>query len=118
GKGKAASTGLESLGPMMKMLGAFMGIKPNFEVVPRGFVGLEFEDKDGIVVKKVLPGSPAEKAGIKAGDRIEEVKSVAVDDAKDLRRALAKAGVGTKLKVAVKRGDKSETLTLELGKGL
>lgn len=117
-KDKAGGTGLEMMGPLMKTMAALLGIKPNFEMVPRGFVGLEFEEKDGIVVKKVLPGSAAEKAGIKVGDRIEEVKNLAIDDLKDLRRALAKAGVGTKLTVTVKRGDTSETLTLELGKGL
>jgi serine protease DegQ len=116
--GKGDQGGLQSMGGMMKFLAAFMGIKPNFEVVPRGFVGVEIDDGDGVVVKKVLPGSPAEKGGLKAGDRIESVKSVGVDDARDLARALAKAGVGQTLKVAVKRGGKSETLTLELGKGL
>ena len=117
-KGKAASTGLESIGPMLKMMATFLGIKPNFDSVPRGFVGIEFEDKDGVVVKKVLDGSPAAAAGIEPGDRIEEVKNVSIEEAKDLRRALAKAGVGAKLKVVVKRGDKTETLNLELGKGL
>lgn len=117
-KDKAGGTGLEMIGPMMKTMASLLGIKPNFEVVPRGFVGIEFEEKDGIVVKKVLPGSPADKAGIKPGDRIEEVKNLAIDDVKDLRRALAKAGVGTKLKVVVKRGDKVENLTIELGRGL
>jgi hypothetical protein len=117
GKGKGQG-GLEAMGGMMKMLAAFMGIKPNFEVVPRGFVGVEIDDSDGVVVKKVLPGSPAAKAGIKPGDKIESVKNVSVDDARELARALAKAGVGQTLKVTVKRGDKTETLTLELGRGL
>lgn len=115
--GKGAG-GLDAIGPLMKMMAGFLGIKPNFATAPRGFVGIEFEDKDGIVVSKVLPGSPAQKAGIKPGDRIESVKSASIDDAKDLQRAFAKAGVGTKLKVTVKRGDKTEDLTLELGKGL
>jgi hypothetical protein len=117
-KDKAGGTGLEMIGPMMKAMASLLGIKPNFEVVPRGFIGIEFEEKDGIVVKKVLTGSPAEKAGIKPGDQIEEVRNLAIDDVRDLRRALAKAGVGTKLKVVVKRGEKIENLTIELGRGL
>jgi hypothetical protein len=115
GKGQG---GLEMLGPMMKMMAGLLGIKPNFATVPRGFVGIEFDDKDGVVVRKVLHGSPADKAGLKAGDKIETVKNKSIDDAKDLTRALAKAGVGTKLTVTVKRGDKTEDLTLELGRGL
>lgn len=116
--GAKGQGGLEMIGPLMKVMATFMGIKPNFATVPRGFVGIEFDDADGIVVKKVLPGGPADRAGIKAGDRIEEVKNRTIDDAKDLARALAKAGVGSKLTVTVKRGDKTEDLTLELGRGL
>lgn len=110
---------IQAMGPMLKMLAALSGIKPNFEVVPRGFVGIEFDDAGGAVtVKKVLAGSPAEKAGFKAGDVIESVKAVNVESGADLTKALAKAGVGTKLRVSVKRGNKTEEITLELGKGL
>lgn len=118
GKGKGGQGGLDMIGPLMKTMAAFMGIKPNYAAEPRGFIGIVFEEKDGIVVKSVLPGSPAEKAGFKPGDKIESVKNTSIDDSKDLNRALAKAGVGTKLKVAVKRGDKTDNLTLELGRGL
>jgi hypothetical protein len=110
---------IQSMGPLVKMLAALTGIKPNFEVVPRGFIGIEFDEtKTGVVVKKVLPGSPAEKAGFKPGDVIEAVKATNVETGQDLAKALAKAGVGTKLRISVKRGDKTEDLTVELGKGL
>ncbi|MCE9562513.1 MAG: PDZ domain-containing protein [Planctomycetes bacterium] len=110
---------IQSMGPLVKMLAALSGIKPNFEIVPRGFVGIEFDDtKAGVVVKKVLPGSPAEKAGFKTGDIIEAVKATNVEAGKDLVKALAKAGVGTKHRITVKRGDKTEELSVELGKGL
>ncbi len=110
---------IQSMGPLVKMLAALSGIKPNFEIVPRGFVGIEFDDsKDGVVIKKVFPGSPADKAGFKAGDIISAVKASDVETSKDLAKALAKAGVGTKLKLSVKRGDKTEELSIELGKGL
>ena len=110
---------IQSMGPLIKMLAALSGIKPNFDVVPRGFVGIEFEEaKDRVVVKKVFPGSPAEKAGLKVGDAIESVKASTIDSGKELAAALAKAGVGAKIRFTVKRGDKTEELTIELGKGL
>lgn len=115
---KGAAGGLDALGPAMKLMAGLFGIKPNFAAVPRGFVGIEVDDADGIVVKKVLAGSPADKAGFKPGDKIETIKTSTIDDARDLRRALAKAGVGTKFTVTVKRGKKTEELSLELGKGL
>ncbi len=118
GKKGAGTGGLDAIGPLMKTMAALLGIKPNFATGPRGFIGIEFEEKDGIVVKSVLAGSPAAEAGFKSGDKIEEIKNSSIDDSKDLLRALSKAGVGTKLKVTVKRGDKSEELKLELGRGL
>lgn len=118
GKGQG---GLEMIGPLMKTMAALMGIKPNFNAVPRGFVGVEVDEKDGVVVTAVLKGSPADKAGFRAGDRIESVKVSSakdVDSHRELVRALAKAGVGVKLTVTVARGDATKNLTLELGKGL
>jgi serine protease DegQ len=110
---------IQSMGPLVKMMAAFLGIKPNFDVVPRGFTGIEYEAKDGkVTVKAVLPGSPAEKAGLKAGDVITNVKAIAIDSEKDLTRALAKAGVGTKWRFTVTRGAKEEEVVVELGKGL
>jgi hypothetical protein len=110
---------IQSMGPLVKMMAAFLGLKPNFDVVPRGFTGLEFEEKDGkVTVKKVLPGGPAEKAGLKAGDVITSVKTVSIDSGKDLNKALAKAGVGTKWRFYVTRGGKEEEVVVELGKGL
>jgi hypothetical protein len=110
---------IQSMGPLVKMMAAFLGLKPNFDAVPRGFTGIEYEEKDGkVTVKSVLPGSPAEKAGLKAGDVITSVKTVSIDSGKDLNRALAKAGVGTKWRFYVTRGGKEEEVVVELGKGL
>ena len=75
-------------------------------------------ERGDVFISTVTPDSPAAKAGIKPGDAIESVKDVTVDDARDLARALAKAGVGQKLKVKVKRGGATEELTVELGRGL
>ena len=110
---------IQAMGPMIKMLAALTGMKPNFEIAPRGFVGVEFDDAKGaVVVKKVYADSPAAKAGIKVGDSIESVKATNVESGMDLAKALAKAGVGTKLTFTVKRDGKSEELTVQLGKGL
>ena len=118
-KGKdVESGGFDAMVMMTKMLTAFFG-KPNFDTTPRGFVGVEVEEKGGVVlVKSVLAASPAEKAGLKAGDTIETVRGVGIDDAKDLARALIKSEPGQKVKFQIIRGGKSDTLTVELGKGL
>ncbi len=108
---------LQAMGPLMKTLAALMGIKPNFETVPRGFTGV-LSEEDGVTVKSVFAGSPAEKAGLKPGDRIISVKDTDVSDSQELLAALAKAAVGAKIPLTIKRGNTMKTLQLELGRGL
>jgi hypothetical protein len=117
--GGKGNEGIQSMGPMVKMMAAFLGLKPNFETAPRGFTGLEYAEKDGkVTVKTVLPGSPAARAGLKAGDVITSVKTDSIESAKDLHRALAKAGAGAKMRFYVTRDGKDEEIVIELGKGL
>lgn len=128
GIGRGGQGGLEILGPVMKVFAGFMGIKPNFETQPRGFLGIELKDgADGVVIAAVLPDGPAAKAGLKADDAIEAV-GVATGEgkarlrdtgaAKDLEKAIAEARSGDELSVKYRRGDKTATVTVTLGKGL
>jgi serine protease DegQ len=111
--------GLEFIGTLMQFLSALGGIKPNFEVQPRGFLGAELAaDSDQLVVKSVLAGGPADKAGLKSGDRIEAAKGKSVRSPEDLLEAVRKLPEGASLKLSVKRGEDSKDITVELGRGL
>lgn len=119
GKGGGGQGGLELVGTMMKTLAPLLGVTPNFEVKPGGFVGVELEEKDKkVFVKAVLKGSPAEEAGLKAGDRLDEVKGSSIDGMNDVTRTFGKAEVGDKVKVTVERGGETKTVTVKLGGGL
>jgi len=110
---------IQAMGPMVKMMAALLGMKPNFDAVPRGFTGIEYAVADDkVTIKAVLAGSPADKAGLKAGDVITSIKTVSIDSEKDLTRALAKAGVGSKWRFYVTRDGKETEIVVELGKGL
>jgi serine protease DegQ len=118
GKG-GGQGGLEIMGTMMKSLAGFMGVKPNFEVTPGGFVGIEIEEKEKkLFVKAVFKGSPAEEAGVKAGDRLDSVKDTSLDKLADVARTFGKAGVGDTLKLTVERDGEKKTLAIKLGGGL
>ena len=118
GKGGSGG-GLDMMGNVMKMMAGLMGVKPNFDIAPTGFLGLEYDEKkDGLYAKSVLKDSPADKGGIVAGDKIESIRTATIDDASDLKKALAKAKAGDSLKFTVLRDKESKTLTIELGKGL
>jgi hypothetical protein len=125
GKGQG---GLEILGPLMKLLAGLMGVTPNFESRPRGFLGLEVDErKNGVFVKAVLADGPAATAGLKPGDKIEAVglaagrkkpRMVDIDVPRDLNRALAEARPGDEARVRVRRGEATETVTVTFGRGL
>jgi serine protease DegQ len=112
---KGGQGGLEFIGTMMKFLAPLMGLKPNFELKPRGFVGLELEEKKGgVFVVAVVKDSPADKAGIKVGDQIGRSD----DDIEDVMKVVRKRGEGDKIILEITRDNKTQKHTIELGKGL
>ncbi|WP_426752746.1 trypsin-like peptidase domain-containing protein [Myxococcus sp. Y35] len=59
----------------------------------------------GALVSGVTPRSPAESAGLRAGDVVTEVNRRRVKDAAGVRAALAKGSAGASILLRVKRGD-------------
>jgi hypothetical protein len=119
GEGNNSQGGLEMIGEVIQLLGPLLGMKANFDVKPRGFLGIELEDKDGaVVVKSVLANSPADKGGLKAGDQIELARNYDIEEIRDMFKAVDKLTVGAKLKLKVRRNNERQELTIELGRGL
>src|SRR5205823_11579550 len=62
---------LNAMGSALKMFGGLLGKRAKPEVVARGFLGLEMAESNGqVTVKRVLEKSPADKAGVRPGDRV------------------------------------------------
>jgi hypothetical protein len=111
--------GLDALGTIMKFMGALMGKKPQPEFAPRGFLGAELAEGDEAVeVKKVLSRSPAERAGLKAGDQITRFQDKPVASLKTLERLAAGLTPGQSARLTVTRGTASHQINVELGEGL
>ena len=118
GQGSAAG-GLDVLGAAMKMLGAFLGKKAAPEMTVRGFLGLELADDDNsVTIKSVLPQSPAEKAGVKSGDRITELQGRRVSDRASLRKLAGKVTAGHEVRLTVRRGETTQAITFKAGDGM
>ncbi|HRJ26652.1 MAG TPA: M28 family peptidase [Fimbriimonadaceae bacterium] len=66
----------------------------------------------GVLLQGTTPGSPAEKAGLKAGDRVLQIGTREIKSMDDLQAALAEARPGQKLTVIVLRGQ--ERMTVEI----
>ena len=64
---------------------------------------LKLSEPHGVVVRGVRNGSPAESAGIRAGDVITEVDRQAVADAAQMKRALEKHPKGAPVVVMIRR---------------
>lgn len=76
---------------------------------------------NGIYVSQVVNGSPAEKAGIAAGDVITKFEGNNVSSMDGLKEKLSLKAAGTKVKITFKRANQNgeyedKTVTVKLGK--
>jgi S1-C subfamily serine protease len=66
----------------------------------------------GILVVKVLPNTPAEKAGIRRGDVIIKANNRPISDGGELQEIVEKAGTGQALPLTVQRSERAINLTV------
>lgn len=94
--------------------------------VTRGSIGIRFSEEDsgnpvvlkelgapyGMIIELVEPGSPAEKAGLKAGDVITGVNGRPVRKGNDLVNPIAETPIGSKVRISYVRDRKEHETTL------
>jgi serine protease Do len=96
--------------------------------VTRGWMGVQIQpvtkdiaesmglkQTEGALVAEPQPGSPAEKAGIKAGDVITAMNGTPLKDSRDLARHVAQLAPGTSVKFDILRDGASKSISLTLG---
>ncbi|MBW8894303.1 MAG: Do family serine endopeptidase, partial [Burkholderiales bacterium] len=69
----------------------------------------------GAVIRSVVAGSPAEKAGVEGGDVVTKVDGKIVDKAADLRRLVAAVKPGAKTTLTVFRRGQTKDLVVTVG---
>ena len=79
---------------------------------------LGLKDAHGALVARVAPGSPAEKAGLKAEDVIVAANGKAILDMPELRNLIGLLKVGDKVELTVLRGGSTKQLTVVVGKNV
>jgi len=78
-------------------------------------IGLGLKDVVGALVTNVVVKSPAEVAGIEAGDVVTTFDGRPIENIRDLTLAVASAGSEREVEMDVRRGAEVEKLTVRLG---
>ena len=81
----------------------------------------QFDMPSGVYVQQVIKSSPAQKAGISAGDVIVSIDGSSVSTMDGLKEKISNLKAGKKVKIVVKRQNQmgtyeKKTLTVTLGK--
>jgi serine protease Do len=93
--------------------------------VTRGWLGVSIQqvtpdlaksfglsDENGALVSGIIPGSPADKGGLKAGDIIMDFDGKKIQEMNELSRMVAAAPVGKKVALSVMRAGKEKKVTV------
>jgi serine protease Do len=127
---KSSSMGNEGIGfaVPINLARSVMGRLISGGTVTRGYLGVSLEnltpglaesfnlpDQNGALVGDVLPGGPAQKAGIESGDVIVEFNGKKVTDLGELQLMISECSPGTEATVKVFRDGAPKTVTVKLG---
>ena len=96
--------------------------------VSRGWLGVTIQEVDsntakalglektrGVLIGAVMPGEPAEKAGMLAGDVVLAMDGKPVENSSELLRFIADQKPGATVKLTIWRGGKEQVLRVKLG---
>ena len=99
-------------GPEHKVSRGSIGI--TFDAVQNPAIARVYGTGSGVTVSSVVPGSPADQAGLKTGDTITAVDGRAVSKGNDLVSDIASRKPGSKVKLAFIRNGKSQDATVTI----
>ncbi len=97
----------------IQMIGLTPELKQNINSDPNS--GLSVQEDKGVLVVKVLPDSPAAKAGVRAGDVIQKLNGAAVTDANSVQKAVENSQIGGDLRLELRRNGQNVTLSVQPG---
>jgi serine protease Do len=96
-----------------KVTRGYLGVRPQ-DVTPLLAKEFNLKNDQGALVAEVEPNSPAEKAGLKSGDVIQEFNGHKVTDARHLRLEVAETTPGDRVPVEVLREGVTKNLEVKV----
>ena len=85
-------------------------LKQNINSDPNS--GLTVDEDNGVLVIKVMPNSPAAKAGLRAGDVIHQINGQAVKSANAVQQAVENSSVGQQMRIGLHRNGQNISLAV------
>jgi S1-C subfamily serine protease len=73
---------------------------------------IRVEADQGVLIVRVVQGSPADQAGIRPGDVIQAINNQPVTKAEEVQRQVENSGVGSQLPIRVQRGGQTVDVTV------
>ena len=98
----------EGDGPLMRR--GYLGVSLT-ELTPELRTHFGVPEETGVMVSKVEPGSPAEKAGLKVGDVLTRIDGNAVKSSWDVSEKVRKLDEGQQIPLEVWRNGKAQNVT-------
>ncbi len=94
--------------------------------VTRGWLGIVIQDitpemaeslgvKEGVIIAQIMPGSPADKGGLKVGDIVVEVDGQKVSEVRELQFNIMRTEPGKEISMKVVREGKEISLKIRVG---
>lgn len=108
-----ARRALESVLKNGRIVRGYLGVNMQ-GITPEDARRLNLPDIQGALIVEVLPGSPADRAGLKPGDVIRRFNGRPVADIFALRSRVAETDLAARLELGILRGGREQNVTAEI----
>ncbi len=97
----------------IQMIGLTPELKQSLNSDPNS--NLSVNEDQGVLVVKVMPNSPAARAGIRTGDVIQKLNGETVKDASNIQKAVDNSQIGGNLRIELRRQGQTVNLAVQPG---